>query len=153
MKHLFLFEDYSDEEIEDLLGDLETIGHKYRLVPGEDFGFGVSRQPGSSYMGEKNDGLQMLLIKKEVVEDLVKRGIMERYKNNPGDVYFSDSARLPFRYPKYEFNQVFVDNPLTWESDYGLNVTHESRLDSVGRRNEYKDFAQQIFDYLSEIRI
>ena len=152
MKHLFLFEDYSDEEIDRLLGDLETIGHKYRLVPGEDFGFGVSRLH-DSYMGEKNDGLQMLLIKKEVVEDLVKRGIMERDKTRQGDVYFSDSAGLPFRYPKYEFNQVFVDNRPTWESDYGLNVTHDFKLDSVGRRNEYKDFAQQIFDYLSEIRI
>ena len=152
MKHLFLFEDYSDEEIDRLLGGLETIGHKYRLVPGEDFGFGVSRLH-DSYMGEKNDGLQMLLIKKEVVEDLVKRGIMERDKTRQGDVYFSDSAGLPFRYPKYEFNQVFVDNRPTWESDYGLNVTHDFKLDSVGRRNEYKDFAQQIFDYLSEIKI
>ena len=153
MKHLFLFEDYSDEEIDRLLGDLETIGHKYRLVPGEDFGFGVSRQPGSIYMGEKNDGLQMLLIKKEVVEDLVKRGIMERDKTRQGDVYFSDSAGLPFRYPKYEFNQVFVDNRPTWESDYGLNVTQHYQLRAVERRNEYKDFARQIFDYLSEIRI
>lgn len=152
MKHIQLFEDYSDEEIDRLLGDLETIGHKYRLVPGEDFGFGVSRLHGS-YMGEKNDGLQMLLIKKEVVEDLVKRGIMERDKTRQGDVYFSDSAGLPFRYPKYEFNQVFVDNRPTWESDYGLNVTHDFKLDSVGRRNEYKDFARQIFDYLREIRI
>ena len=78
---------------------------------------------------------------------------MERHKNTPGDVYFADSAGLPFRYPRYEFNQVFGDNRPTWESDYGLNVTNDFRLHPVERQNEYKDFAQQIVDYLREIRI
>lgn len=153
MKHIKIFEDYSKEEIDRLLGDLETIGHKYRLVPGEDFGFGFDRQ-NNGYMKRKNTGREQLLIKKEVVEDLVEKGIMERDKNSPGDVYFSKSAGLSLDYPTYYFNQIFNDSRPTWESDYGLNVDKSSLyVSSEDRRRKTKDFSQEIFDYLSGIRI
>ena len=39
MKHVKLYEDYSDDDLKDLMGDLETIGHKHRMMKGEDYGF------------------------------------------------------------------------------------------------------------------
>jgi hypothetical protein len=152
MKHIRLFEDYSDEEIESLLGNLETIGHRYRLVPGEDFGFGYDRQ-NNGYMKGKNDGRNPLMIKKEVIEDLVERGVMERNKNTPGDVYFTNPANLSLKYPTYYFNQIFGDNRPTWDSDYALDMKHKFGMNIDERFKDYKDFSQEIVDYLSGIRI
>jgi hypothetical protein len=152
MKYVRIFEDYSPEEIEDLLGDLETIGHKYRLVPGEDFGFGFDRR-NNGYMKRQNDGRNSLMIKKEVVEDLVERGVMERYKNTPGDVYFTNDANLSLKYPMYYFNQIFFDNRPTRDSDYALDVKHNFRMNVNERFKAYKDFSQEIVDYLSGIKI
>ena len=74
MKHIKIFEDYSDEEIEGLLGDLETIGHKYRLIPGEDFGFGKSLQQNRKwYMKGRTDGSDELVIKNQLWRICLKR--------------------------------------------------------------------------------
>lgn len=40
MRHIKIYEEYSDDELRDLIGDLEKVGHKHKLVQGEDFGFG-----------------------------------------------------------------------------------------------------------------
>jgi hypothetical protein len=40
MKHIKIYEEYSDDEIKNLLGNLGRVGQKHRLVQGEDFGFG-----------------------------------------------------------------------------------------------------------------
>jgi hypothetical protein len=49
MKHIKLFEDYSDEELDALQQDLEGIGHEYKLLQkGKDFGYGTALHDGSS---------------------------------------------------------------------------------------------------------
>ena len=49
MKHIQLFEDYSDEELRDLQDDLEGIGHDYKLLQkGRDFGYGTALHDGAS---------------------------------------------------------------------------------------------------------
>jgi hypothetical protein len=49
MRHVKIFEDYSDEEIRDLQDDLEGIGHDYKLLQkGKDFGYGTAFHDGSS---------------------------------------------------------------------------------------------------------
>jgi len=49
MKHIRLFEDYSDEELRDLQADLEGIGHDYKLLQkGRDFGYGTALHDGAS---------------------------------------------------------------------------------------------------------
>jgi len=40
MRHIKIYEDYSDDELKDLMGDLETIGHKHKLEFGKDYGLG-----------------------------------------------------------------------------------------------------------------
>lgn len=65
MRHIKLFEDYSDKELKDLMGDLEGIGHKYRLTQGEDFGFG------KNLTGENNAGNWFYITEKafKILED------------------------------------------------------------------------------------
>lgn len=69
MKHIKLFEDYSEEEIEGLLGDLEGIGHKSQLFKGKDFGF---RQ---NLKGE-NNGVNHLYFTSGGMSFLAENGIV-----------------------------------------------------------------------------
>ena len=64
MRHIKLFEDYSDEELEDLIGDLEGIGHKHRLVKGTDYGFGPD-------LDKENNGKEVMYVTPETVKILV----------------------------------------------------------------------------------
>ena len=36
MRHIKIYEDYSDDDLKDLMGDLESIGHKPKLEFGKD---------------------------------------------------------------------------------------------------------------------
>jgi hypothetical protein len=154
MKHIKLFEDYSDEEIEGLLGDLETIGHTYRLIPGEDFGFGKDiQQQRKWFMKRPNTGYEDLVIKKSVVEDMLKKGLMKRDSHTPGAIYFDDSVGLSLKYPSYSVYRYFqqgIFDPS--EGDYSLEVKPHVRLSTEERLKIKKDFAQEVFDYLSSIR-
>lgn len=40
MRHIKIYEDYSDDDLKDLIGDLESIGHKHKLEFGKDYGLG-----------------------------------------------------------------------------------------------------------------
>jgi hypothetical protein len=67
MRHIKLFEDYSDDELKDLMVDLESVGHDYRLILGKDFGFGKS-------LDKKNDGNEILFLSPKAVHILSKKG-------------------------------------------------------------------------------
>jgi hypothetical protein len=157
MKHIKIFEDYSPEEIESLLGDLETIGHRYRLIPGEDFGFGKDIQKQRKwYMKKQNTGYDELVIKKEVVEDMLKRGLMKRDPYTPGNVIFNKDVELEIglpREPTYRFNHFEMGYFNHADSDYLLNVNSNVRLSVQESRKEYNDFAQKIFDYLAKLKL
>jgi hypothetical protein len=64
MKHIKIFEDYSDEELNDLIGDLEGIGHKHRLVKGTDYGFGPD-------LDKENNGKEVMYLTPETLKILV----------------------------------------------------------------------------------
>ena len=84
MKYIKIFEDYSEEELNDLIGDLEGIGHKGRLTQGEDFGFGTS-------LKEENDGGWFFTISDEAVKILLKRGILKPSLNTASKEVFEFS--------------------------------------------------------------
>lgn len=42
MRHIKIYEEYSDEELRGLIGDLESVGHKHKLQFGKDFGLGIN---------------------------------------------------------------------------------------------------------------
>ena len=158
MKHIQLFEDYSPEEIDRLLGDLETIGHEYRLKPGEDFGFGKDiQQHRRWFMKKPNTGYESLVIKKSVVEDMLKKGLMIREEPYaPGNVIFNKDVELEIglpRNPSYRFNHFEMGYFNHTDSDYALTINTNYKLPSEERRKIEKDFAQKIFDYLSKFRL
>ena len=67
MKHIKLFEDYSEEEIRDLQDTLNDIGHKTNFVFGEDFGIG-------SKFKTSIEGNDWPYISQEFFDLLFKRG-------------------------------------------------------------------------------
>ncbi len=71
MKHIKIHEEYSDDEIRDLIGDLEKIGFKHRLIPGQDFGFGPD-------LKGKNDGKNILFLTSETIEYISKSNLTYR---------------------------------------------------------------------------
>ena len=44
MRHIKIYEDYSDDDLKDLMGDLESIGHKHQIEFGKDYGLGLNMQ-------------------------------------------------------------------------------------------------------------
>ena len=47
MRHIKIYEEYSDDDLKGLIGDLESIGHKHKLEFGKDYGLGLNMQNGS----------------------------------------------------------------------------------------------------------
>ena len=70
MRHIKIYEEYSDDDLKDLIGDLETVGHKHRLVQGEDFGFGPD-------LKGKNDGKTILFLTSWAVDQIGKTDLVD----------------------------------------------------------------------------
>jgi hypothetical protein len=80
MKHIKLFEDYSDEELKDLIGDLKSVGLSDYPVLGEDYGFTSKLLKESPNPKEAHN----VLFTPEAVEYMVKKG-MGKYYLTGGD--------------------------------------------------------------------
>ena len=80
MRHIKIYEEYSDEELRDLIGDLESVGHQHQLIPGQDFGFGKD-------MKSQNTGEEILYL-----SDLAKEKIQEALKRDIGYLFFTNWA-------------------------------------------------------------
>ena len=74
MRHIKIYEEYSDEEIKDLMGDLKSIGLSYAPELGVDYGYT------NKFLKEapKDLGRPLnVLFTPEVVDYMVKKGIAE----------------------------------------------------------------------------
>ncbi len=72
MKYIELYEEYSDDEIRDLMGDLEKVGHSYSPVLGRDYGFTTN------FLVEPEDKKPVdLLFSPEAVDYMLKKGMIE----------------------------------------------------------------------------
>jgi hypothetical protein len=121
MKHIRLFEDYSDEELRALQDDLHGIGHKTKFVRGEDFGFNPD------FKGENKGGIP-LRFSKEMFDDLQKMGELKiTYEDlNKNDIRARFTNPEKFGVPPAEnwvysaakSGQFFIDT-------YGKVVTEE----------------------------
>ena len=74
MRHIKIYEEYSDDDLSDLIGDLSTVGHKHKLVQGEDFGFGPD-------LKGKNDGKTLLFLTSWAIEQLRKTPLIFKYEH------------------------------------------------------------------------
>ena len=88
MKHIKLYEEYSDDELKDLLGDIESVGHKHRLIPGEDFGFGKT-------MKEENDGDRILYLSQQAKNE-IEKSLKEDFNSKAFFNQMSISTIKPF---------------------------------------------------------
>jgi hypothetical protein len=86
MKHIRLFEDYSDEELRDLQDDLEGIGHKNKFVQGEDFGFGENFLESRLYNYPS--------MSKEMVDFLYDNGEIKIVPDRPHNFYFKNPEKF-----------------------------------------------------------
>jgi hypothetical protein len=74
MKHIQIYEEYSDEELQDLMGDLKSVGLSYAPELGVDYGYT------NKFLKEapKDLGRPLnVLFTPEVVDYMVKKGIAE----------------------------------------------------------------------------
>ena len=92
MRHIKIYEEYSDDDLSDLIGDLSTVGHKHKLVQGEDFGFGPD-------LKGKNDGKTLLFLTSWAIEQLRKTPLIFKYE------YIASKDRRTefswFKWPEY----------------------------------------------------
>ena len=92
MRHIKIYEEYSDEDLNDLIGDLSGVGHKHKLVQGEDFGFGPD-------LKGKNDGKTLLFLTSWAIEQLRKTPLIFKYE------YIASKDRRTefswFKWPEY----------------------------------------------------
>ena len=71
MRHIKIFEDYSEEEIGNLIDDLEGIGHKSQVYKGKDFGLGKD-------LNGENNGVQYLYFTPEGMAFLIENGVVNK---------------------------------------------------------------------------
>ena len=104
MKHIQLFEDYTDDELRDLQDDLHGIGHKSRFIQGEDFGFGKGFK-------EENTGETFPSISGEMFKKLFDKG--EIIKTNS-----------PIETKRKTYDSFGFKN----DRDFGIEDGYESRI-------------------------
>lgn len=72
MKHVKLYEEYSDDEIKGMINDLEGVGLSYSPVLGRDYGFTTN------FLVEPKDKMPVnLLFSPEAVDYMLKKGMIE----------------------------------------------------------------------------
>ena len=105
MRHIQLFEDYSDEELRDLQDDLHGIGHKSKFVQGEDFGFGND-------LHSDNNGNIFLFVTEETLKFLIDRGEFK-------DLNPTDEEEFRFSDPqKWGIVKTNLQDPYFFTSEY-----------------------------------
>ena len=101
MKHIKLYEEYSDDELNDLLGDLKSVGHvPFKPKLGEDYGFT------SKLLPEPPDqkGAFGVYFSMRTLEYMIRKGMAE----GPPDVLTSpDTYRVQLKPQK------------AWDTSYG----------------------------------
>ena len=90
MRHIKIYEEYSDEELNDLIGDLESVGHKHELKFGKDYGFGMKMRT-----DERPTGKSTLFFTPEAVEFLKEKGFFNTGKSFAGFDYLVKTEFSP----------------------------------------------------------
>jgi hypothetical protein len=89
MRHIKIYEEYSDDEIKNLMGNLEKVGHKHRIVKGEDYGFNED-------MKGENTGTNTLYLS-QFGADVLKKNLQKDFKGNYMTTYgFKDEDIFPY---------------------------------------------------------
>lgn len=88
MKHIKIYEDYSDEELRGLQDDLEGIGHEYKLLQkGKDFGYHTTLKE------TLNQGYP-LYFTKSAIKKLVDKGVITKENPDSNEYHFTDFKKI-----------------------------------------------------------
>jgi len=143
MKHIKVFEDYSEEEIRDLQDTLHDIGHKTKWSFGEDFGFGhgpygvgfKTEITGQEYPVMSSDIFDFLFYK----GDIVPSGQAFKFKN-PKDFGIPDDWRSA------------IDGTSAFYPDsYSIHINPKDYMKFVDRSEMAKIFGN-VIQKLGELR-
>jgi spermidine/putrescine-binding protein len=140
MKHIKLFEGYTDEELDSLRGDLHSIGSDERFELGKDFGIGGG-------FNKPNNGQYFPRISSKMFNFLLDKGEIEKGESRYDYYYFINQEKfgIPPNLPKIRIK----NNPR--DNDYKI-VMDESYLDEKSEKSielVYEDMMKK----LGEIRI
>jgi hypothetical protein len=101
MKHLKLYEEYSDDEIESLMGNLTKVGQTpFKPVLGKDYGFTSELLPEHTYSDEPTN----VYFTPETVEYMIRKGMAEK----PNESFV-----------KYETKKIYFTPSKNWNTTYG----------------------------------
>ena len=130
MKHIKLFEDYSDEELKDLMGDLKGVGHSNLI-----FNVDLSKSEGNNekikqecedWTSEVNPGVHVTKAEGHIIN-----------KNDPEDIYLnlelSNGDKIEFKF-----------------NDFGSSNTirYLGRISILTKGKEIADFVEdEMFEY------
>jgi len=82
MKHIKIYEDYTDEELRDLQDVLHDVGHNTRWTFGEDFGFGLAPKFSTEITGEEYPSMSREFFNHlRSRGDIVSKGMAFGFKN------------------------------------------------------------------------
>jgi hypothetical protein len=106
MRHIKLYEDYSDEDLTDLISDLDEIGHMGPMIEGRDFGFDQD-------LKGVNDGKSILFISKTGLEKIRKSKL----------TYPKDKDEL--MWPTWdEYQMAYLPVPRIYSGKYILSASY-----------------------------
>jgi hypothetical protein len=88
MKYIKIYEEFTDDELKGLIGNLNKVGQQHQLIPGQDFGFGRNMQ-------EKNDGEHILFLSQQA-KDQIEKALKEDFNSGAFFNQMAVSTIKPF---------------------------------------------------------
>jgi len=132
MKHVKLYDEYSDEELKDLLGDLKSVGHvPFKPKLGEDYGFTARILPEPP--DPKNPA--NVYFTPETVEYMIKKRMAEKLDNLPSKkIYFTPSKNWNTTYGSHGPGSYLMQHQL-----YSVNFSDPAKelYQLVGMSGDY----------------
>ena len=114
MRHIKIYEDYTDEELRDLQDVLHDVGHSSMWTFGEDFGFGLAPKFKTEITGEEFPVISEKFFNHLLSKgDIIPKGMAFQFKN-PKDfgIYgYFDAAIEPSVFPNRYVIQIRSKNP------------------------------------------
>jgi hypothetical protein len=114
MRHVKIYEEYSDDELRDLIGDLEKAGHKHELKFGKDYGFGMKMRT-----DERPTGKSTLFFTPEAVEFLKEKGFFNLEKRFAGFDYLVKTEFSPVTKGQWGIRSISAGVKRHMKSDSG----------------------------------
>jgi hypothetical protein len=140
VKHIKLFEGYTDEELDSLRDDLHSIGSDERFELGKDFGIGGG-------FNKPNDGQYFPRISSKMFNFLLDKGEIEKGESRYDYYYFINQEKfgIPPNLPKIRI----TNNPR--DNDYKIVIYYDKSKDNTLQKlKEYQNKNPKLTLYVNK---